>query len=229
MSPTFVQIVAKLERRFGRTPAPNADPFAFVLLEQVAYLATDKKRLAAFDALEQRVGLAPERVLAAPAAVLTEVCAIGGMNAKERAERLKRSAALVLEHCDGDLNRLARMPLPAARKLARAFDSFGTANAETLLLVAGVPVPALDSNGVRVLARVWFGGEEQRYAADHRRACDGIVADGPIARDMLMRGYLALRRHGRTVCRRSDPDCPGCPVRATCAYAQRRHPRAGKP
>ena len=221
MSPAFVQIVARLERRFGRAPAPSADPFAFVLLEQVAYLATDEKRLAAFDALKQRVGLAPERVLAAPAAVLTDVCAIGGMNPVERAERLKRSAALVLERCDGDLTRLARMPLAAARKLARAFDSFGAANAETLLLVAGVPVPALDSNGVRVLARVWFGGDEQRYAADHRRTCDGIVADGPLGHDMLMRGYLALRRHGRTVCRRSNPDCPGCPLRATCAYAQR--------
>ena len=87
MSPTFARIVAQLERRFGRPPVPSADPFAFVLLEQVAYLAPDQKRLAAFDALEQRVGLAPERVLAAPAAVLAEVCAIGGMNAVERAER----------------------------------------------------------------------------------------------------------------------------------------------
>lgn len=226
MSPTFARIVAQLERRFGRPPVPSADPFAFVLLEQVAYLAPDQKRLAAFDALEQRVGLAPERVLAAPAAVLAEVCAIGGMNAVERAERLKRSAALVLERCDGDLSRLARMPLAAARKLARAFDSFGTANAETLLLVAGVPVPALDSNGVRVLARVWFGGDEQRYAADHRRACEGIVADGPIGRDLLMRGYLSLRQHGRTVCRRSDPNCPACPLRAICAFAKRRGSRA---
>jgi len=226
MSPAFVQIVAKLERRFGRAPAPSAEPFAFVLLEQVAYLATDEKRLAAFGALQQRVGLAPERILTASMAVLADVCALGGMHAAERAERLKRSAALVLERCDGDLTRLAGMPLAGARKLARAFDSFGTANAETLLLVAGVPVPALDSNGVRVLARVWFAGEEHRYAVDHRRTCDGVVADGPVAHEMLLQGYLTLRRHGRTVCRRTDPDCPACPLRAGCAYARPPRPRA---
>lgn len=221
MSPTFAQIVAKLERRFGPAKPPVRDPFSFVLFEQVAYLASDERRLAAFGALEQRVGLTPLQLLAAPAAVLVEVCALGGMHAPERAERIRRSAALVLEACQGDLTQLARMPLAAARKLARSFDSFGTANAESLLLFAGVAVPALDSNGVRVLARAWFGGEGARYALDHRRTCDAIASDTSPAHALLLRGYLALRRHGRTICRRKEPDCAACPLRDGCAYAKK--------
>jgi adenine-specific DNA glycosylase len=116
---------------------------------------------------------------------------------------------------------LRTLPLAQARRLARSFDSFGAANAENLLLFAGVAVPVLDSNGVRVAARFAFGGESGRYAADHRRACD-FVANGD-ARDhgFLIRAYLAFRRHGKTVCRRSAPARATCPLASACSPIRR--------
>jgi endonuclease III len=31
--------------------------------------------------------------------------------------------------------------------------------------------------------------------------------------------HLRLRRHGETLCKRTAPLCPECPLRARCAYA----------
>ncbi len=218
MPPTFRQVLTRLERRFGPVRAPVASPFEMILYEQVAYLVPEERRASAFAALVERIGSRADEILAAPLRVLVAICALGGMNAAVRADRIKRSAEIALECCDGDLTALARMSLPDARKIARSFDGFGKANAETLLLFAGIPVPALDSNGVRVLARLWFGSESQRYAFEHQRACASVASSGPYSAAVLIRGYLALQRHGRTICRRSVPDCAACPLRATCAY-----------
>jgi A/G-specific adenine glycosylase len=218
VSTTFSAIIKGLERSYGPVLVPFAGPFEFVLFELVAYLVPEARRADAFAALAERVGLSPEQIIAAPPDVLAQICALGGIYAPERAERLKNSAIIVLERCAGDLATLPRMPVAAARKLARTFPSFGVTNAESLLLFAGVRVPALDSNGVRVLCRVWYGGEGPRYAADHRRACETIVSYGLPSVELLTRGYLALQRHGRTICRRTKPECPRCPLQTACAF-----------
>ncbi len=218
MSAAFSAIIKRLERRYGPALVPVSGPFEFVLFELVAYLVPEARRADAFAALAERVGLLPQQIIAAPPDVLVEICARGGIYAAKRAKRLKDSAMIVLARCDGDLTTLARMPVAAARKLARAFPSFGITNAESLLLFAGVAVPALDSNGVRVLGRVWFGSEGPRYAAEHRRACETIVSNGPLSVELFTRGYLVLQRHGRTICRRTKPECPHCPLRTACAF-----------
>jgi len=206
-----------LERSYGPASPPVTDAFEVVLFEQIAYLASDEKREKTFSELRERVGLAPTAILAAPHATLVDICERGGINGAERAERLKRSAALVLERCAGDLGAsLRQLPLTQARKLARSFDSFGAANAETLLLFAGVAVPALDSNGVRALSRLWFGGESGRYQADHKRACEALAAHGPRDAVAFARTFWLLRRHGKTVCRRTEPECGACPLAHAC-------------
>ncbi len=214
--------VERLERHYGPAATPVSSAFAFVVLEQIGYLTDDGKRAAAFSALAERVGIDPAAIAGAPHATLSKIASLGGIYGAERAERLKRSAALVLERCDGDLDSALRtLPLTQARRLARGFDSFGAANAETLLLFAGVAVAALDSNGVRVAARFAFGGESGRYAADHRRACDFVGSGDARDHGFLMRAYLAFRRHGKTVCRRSGPACATCPLASECSFIQR--------
>jgi endonuclease III len=191
-----------LERHYGPAVPPVSGAFAFVVLEQIGYLTDDRKRAAAFSALAERVGIDPAAIAGAPHATLSEIASLGGIYGAERAERLKRSAALVLERCDGDLDSaLQTLPLTQARRLARSFDSFGAANAETWLLFAG--------------------GESGRYAADHRRACDFVASGDARDHGFLMRAYLAFRRHGKTVCRRSAPACPTCPLASDCSFIQR--------
>ncbi len=92
----LARIIDALREAYGRVaspPAPSA--FALILWEKVAYLAPDAKRLAAFRALESRVGLTPEAILAAKRNELEAICMLGGAVAfSDRAKSMQDSAAL---------------------------------------------------------------------------------------------------------------------------------------
>src|SRR5258708_36713148 len=90
--------LSALEKRYGpQSPPPPADPFEMVLWDQVAYLADDNKRLAAFEALRSSIGADAARVAKAGKSKLVEVAALGGIFAELRAERMKNSAVMVME------------------------------------------------------------------------------------------------------------------------------------
>jgi hypothetical protein len=91
-------ILATLERHYGVPPQPRfSGPFEMILWEIVAYLADDERRAIAFEALRDRVGLTPDRILAASMEMLCEITRMGGaIAAEERAERLRTAARLDL-------------------------------------------------------------------------------------------------------------------------------------
>jgi endonuclease III len=219
----LADVARRLESRYGAPgPSPTRDPFETILYEQIAYLATDERRAAAFETLRTRVGLAPARILAARPALLREVAALGGIHAAERAERMRASARLVLEECAGDLGaHLATLDLRGQVKLLRRFPMVGEPGAEKVLLFAGLAaLPALESNGLRVLARCWLGAEGE-YAATYRAVRARIAGeearyDAPA----LVRAHNLVRRHGQTVCRRNAPACPTCPLAPECGFRQ---------
>ena len=86
--------VKRLQTLHGaQSGPPTADPSRSVLWEYVAYLADDKKRLAAWTLLEQRVGTDLDAILSAPMH-LVEITRSGGSVAPEgRAEKMKRLAS----------------------------------------------------------------------------------------------------------------------------------------
>ena len=60
------KLVNTLQRRYGApAPPPSTDPLELVIWENVAYLASDERRAAAFAALKRDVGTGPEQILAA--------------------------------------------------------------------------------------------------------------------------------------------------------------------
>jgi hypothetical protein len=61
------RILNRLEKHYGQ-PAPLriTDPLEIILFDNVVYLADDQKRATAFAALKKRVGLQPDKILAAP-------------------------------------------------------------------------------------------------------------------------------------------------------------------
>lgn len=203
---------------------PTRDPFELVLWTQVAYLAGDAKHLAAFRALEQRVGLSPAAIAGASLDVLAEVARMGGGTAvAKRAARMQASAARVLEHFDGELSRvLARPEAEAIRELAR-FDMIGKPGAEVILLLCGVAGPlGLDSNGLRVLVRLGYGRSDARYERTYASVrADVDAAARELDAQALRELHLLLRQHGRSVCRNSKPDCAACPLRPRCPAAER--------
>src|SRR6185437_15110258 len=154
------RIVAALRQQYGRVaPPPAKTAFALVLWEKVAYLADDATRLAAFRALEQRVGLTPR-----------DIVALGGkVGVVERAQRMRDAAELVLGEFDGSLDRELSRPLRDAKRSLQKIYVIGQPGAEKILLLTrSHPVLPLDSNGARTMCRIGYGTEHKSYTTMYR-------------------------------------------------------------
>ena len=202
----------------ARAPAgpPSSDPFELVLWENVAYLLDDSKRLKAFDALRQQVGLTPEAIADASEQALFAVAKLGGMEPERRVATWRLIASIALQL--GDLAAVARQPFKTARRAFQKFPSLGEPGAEKVLLFCGAHATLpLESNGLRVLVRLGFGEEARSYSTTYRSV---RAALGPLPADSrwLIHAHQQLRRHGQELCRRTAPDCAPCPLRPTCAY-----------
>ncbi len=212
-------ILRALRGRYGPPPAaPSSDPFELILWEQVAYLTPDAQRRAAYEALRERVGLAPRAVARAPAAQLTAIARLGGSIAPAiRAQRMRRSAQLVLQRWHGDLRAALALPPAAARRALAAFPMIGKPGADKILAFTGTArlIP-LDSNGLRVLQRLGLAPASDNYGRDYRAAQQAIAPAVPRTARACISAYYLLREHGQQICRRGGPRCGECPLRAGC-------------
>lgn len=210
-------LIERLVRDAGEPANELVDPYAAILHENAGYLADDARR----DALYARiVALAPDAraLLAADRAKLLAIARDGGMRPEERVERWRAIAEITLGEADGDLlGALRALPLARAKRLLRRYPAIGEPGADRILLFANLaPVASVESNGLRVLERYGVVVAGQPYARAYRDACGALRAAFGDDGASLRRGYLVLRRHGKTLCRRAVPDCPRCPVRGTC-------------
>jgi endonuclease III len=220
MAPRLRDAISALRTHYGSPKPPvSTDPFELVLHENLAYLASDEKRLAALNALRRNVGTTPRAILVATMAALVRVCRVGGIYAELRAERLRRSAEIVVTEFDGDLRNVLRLPQREARKALKRFPAIGEPGADKILLFTGTyPVLAPDSNGLRVLTRLGLAREESSYAATYRLALTAIAQESGNDCRGLVAAHQLLRRHGQELCRRTQPECERCPLRASCDY-----------
>jgi endonuclease III len=219
---TFSNLIDKLQQHYGcPAPPPSTDPLELVIWENIAYLASDKRRAEAFSTLKQAIGTRPEQILAAKHSALA---AIGkaGILPDVSAEKLLSIAKIAFEEFDSDLRSVLKKPLPQAKKALRRFPSIGDPGAEKILLLTrSHPVMALDSNGLRVLCRVGFAEEKKNYAATYRLVLDAIHSQLSGDYDSLIRAHQLLRQHGQELCKRSKPHCTECPVRHCCNYGRK--------
>lgn len=216
-------LVAALEKQHAELAAPPPKtPFAWVLWENVAYLAGDARRRECYRALETRVGLTAEKLARAGRETLLAIAQGGGMHAEKRVDKLLDCAAIALRHGGGELAHVLGLPLPKARKVLREFPGIGAPGAEAILVACGASDElALESNGLRTLLRVGYGEESGRYARDYRSVQDALASE--LVRDArwLARTRELLRAHGQAVCKRSRPDCDVCRLTKRCAYFAR--------
>lgn len=211
----------ELERLHGRRwLARNVvGAFEWVLFENVAYLADDEERAASFAKLKKTIGTSPSAILAAPKAKLAALSC--GMHPSTSAERLKNCAQVAEREHSGDLERAVAGDMKLALRALRKYPSIGEPGAEKILLFTGrAKLAALESNGLRVLVRFGFGAESKNYSAMYRSVRAAIA---PLVVDdvaWLVRFHLALREHGRTLCKNSKPDCDACPLERDCEWAR---------
>jgi endonuclease-3 len=226
----FRIIIDTLEAHYGRPRPPKTnDPLGIILYETVAYLATDQKRDAAFDALKTIVGLKPADILSAPIEKLVRITKLGGINPELRAARLKEIAQIVLNDFDGDLRNALQLPLPKAIKALKEFPSIGEPGAEKIVLFTKThPVLGLESNGLRVLLRLGFGEERKNYSASYRSAQEALKDQIGNDCDFLVRAHQLLRQHGKELCRNNNPACEACPINHGCRYYRNIRTRSGR-
>lgn len=218
------RIIARLSAAYGsaRGPQPR-DPFAVVLYENIAYLVTDDRRRAAFNALRRTIGLTPRKIAEAPETALIAAAAVGGVYPELRAARMREAARLVLEEFGGDAATVLREEPKRRRRLLKKFPAIGEPGVDKILLLSRTqPLLALDSNGLRVLTRLGVAQEKKSYAQTYRavQAAAGDFRNRDF--DMLITANDVLARHGREICRRKAPLCEVCVIKRSCTYYERR-------
>src|SRR6202022_5145673 len=103
-------------QHYGRpAPLPSNDPLELIIWENIAYLASDKRRAEAFAILKRTIGTRPEQILAAPHSALA---AIGkaGILPDVSAEKLLEIAKIAYEEFEGALEAVLKKPPPQAKK-----------------------------------------------------------------------------------------------------------------
>jgi len=213
----------RLEKFHGRQqPSFPTEPYEFLVWWYCGYPASDAACSKGWASLIREVGIEPEKLLKAKPAKLSAALKAGGIIPEIRAERLREVARRVQDEFGGDLRSGLVGPLAKVRKTLKTFDSIGDPGADRILLFGGIaPIAAIPSNCVHVLDRILQSSETKNYSAAYREGQRVLAEELPEKFDVRTRAYLLLKKHGQETCKRSNPKCNLCPVRATCAFVQK--------
>jgi len=119
----------------------------------------------------------------------------------QRVEKLRRIAQITLTEFNGYLGPALALPLAKAKKALKKFPGIGDPGAEKILLFSRThPLPALESNGLRVLVRLGFGEELKNYSATYRAVREAVKDQRP-GRDRTIVTKAARRVSGGPACR----------------------------
>ena len=217
------RILDTLESRYG-TPhavAPT-DPFEFLIWWQCGYPPSEERCEKGWQALKDQVGIAPKRLVSSSPRKLAAALAAGGMVPAVRAARVQEIASrIAAEHSGALQSALAGLSAAQARKLLKTFPGIGNPGADRILLFARIsPVAAVPSASPYVLVRIAEGPENEKYSATYT-AAQLMLNALPVEFDARIRGYLLLSRHGRELCKRTNPACERCALNLKCAFAKR--------
>jgi len=213
-------LLNRLEKSYGpQEPAFPVEPYEFLVWWHCGYPASDAACEKGWKNLKQQVGIEPQQLLAASPAKIANALKAGGMVPELRAQRLKEIAMRVKDEFGGDLRSALAGPLAKVRKTLKSFSGIADPGADRILLFAGIaPLAAVPSNCTHVLIRILQGPEGENYSAGYREAQRAIAAEVSGTFDARMRTYLLLKTHGQQTCKRTNPKCEECPVKAKCAF-----------
>jgi A/G-specific adenine glycosylase len=196
-----------------RFPQGRADPYAVwlaeVMLQQTrveAVVPYYRRFLARWPTLEALAGADEEELLAA----------WSGLGYYARCRNLLAAARESIGRHGG---------LPRTPEELRALPGFGPYTAGAVASIAfGVPVPAIDGNAARVLARLLGVAGESAARAVGARA--GALASALVSPGRPGDLNQALMDLGATVCLPRSPACARCPLSDVCAARRTGRARA---
>lgn len=119
------------------------------------------------------------------------------------------------ELSDGDLSKLAQLPVSEARARLTSVRGVGEKTASCVLLFAlGMPAQPVDTHIERVSKRIGINGAAKTAPAIQDVLENCLPADG----QTMYAFHVDLIRHGRQVCTARDPQCSRCFLNDICNY-----------
>ena len=179
------------------------DPYR-ILVSEVMLQQTQAARVVPYYVAF--VGRFPDPAALAAASRADVLRAWAGLGYNRRAVALHRAARAVVERHDG--------VIPCERAELQALPGVGPYTAAAVASIAfGRPVPAIDTNARRVVARARLGAEPHEVAARQVREAAGSWLD----RADPGSWNQAVMDLGRERCRPA-PRCEDCPLAAWCRF-----------
>jgi endonuclease III related protein len=138
-----------------------------------------------------------------------------------KARRLRAFVRMLVDEFGGDPERLFALPLEELRSKLLATHGIGEETADDIIVYAAHrPSFIVDTYTVRLFTRLGlepFAGPIPRSPGRVYRAWQRLFMDHLPAEAALFNEYHALIvRHGVVRCRKRDPRCGDCPLRAAC-------------
>jgi endonuclease-3 len=202
------RIRGRLRALYGRPLArPHGDGIGELVLTVLSQSTSDRNRDVAFLRLRERLP-AWEQVRDAPEAEVVEAIRPGGL-APTKGPRIQAILRDVGEPLS--LDRLAALPVPAARAELTALPGVGRKTAACVLLFAyGMRDVPVDTHVSRVGARLGLLPVRASSDALH----DAMLALTPRGAELEL--HVNLLRHGRRICQARRPMCERCPLVRMC-------------
>jgi endonuclease-3 related protein len=155
--------------------------------------------------------LSAEALALAPREVLEELVRPTGYY-RAKAERLQSLARMLLESCQGDVERLKGLPPKALREMLLRVRGIGPETADSILLYAlDYPYFVVDAYTRRLFRRLGCGPRGNSYHEWQRFFMEALPPDATLFNEY----HALIVRHGKERCR-ARPRCPGCPLLDLC-------------
>lgn len=221
-APSIDRRLDALEALHGAiAPLPPTTAFEWIVYDTASYLVDDDTRAAVFEEVGALTGHSPARLLRCDAELLLTALAKGGMKKEMRLGKLLDAATLCAERHGGDLHAFLDAHRETAERELRRYPGVGLPGARKILLFTGRRDDKLgfESNALRVVERLGLVDDQGSYDKTYRSAEERVTPKISGGGDGRRRAHLLLREHGKSVCRNTVPDCPGCPLQAGCKFA----------
>jgi endonuclease III len=195
-----------------RTPLPAVDELVCTILSQNT---NDVNRDRAFTALRRHFPTWEAVRDANPGTVVEAIRPAGLANQKgPRIQQVLRE--ITAERGSLELDFLKDLPLEEARSWLMKFKGVGPKTAAIVLLFSlGRPAFPVDTHVYRVTGRLGLRPEGMTVEQAHP------YLEALFPPETYSAAHLNLIRLGREICAARKPDCPHCPLRKICAYANK--------
>jgi endonuclease-3 related protein len=183
-----------------------------VMVGAVLTQATNWRKVERAIARLAEAGMISAEALAlAPREVLEELVRPTGYY-RAKAERLQSLARMLLESCQGDIERLKGLPPQALREMLLRVRGIGPETADSILLYAlDYPYFVVDAYTRRLFRRLGCGPRGNSYHEWQRFFMEALPPDATLFNEY----HALIVRHGKERCR-PRPRCPGCPLLDLC-------------